>query len=93
MKTVTKETRTYVIANKSLNGVEVSLANTCIKMLLHDESPVQCATYVTDILERFLIQFSDDMSITHKELFTLMYKADKIETRLYGSLGLNKPTR
>lgn len=88
-----KLTRSYTEAKKLLEGVEVKLAQNCVKLILHDESPVTCATYVTDELEKFLSQYADDMTMTHRELFTLMDKADRVETRLYAVLGVRKPTR
>ena len=88
-----KVTKTYFEAKQALNGVEVELSQNCVKMVLRDVSPVQCATYVTDELEKFLIQFADDMSMTHRELFTLMDSADRIETRLYKALGVIKQAR
>ena len=88
-----KATDAYAKAKQALSSAESELSQKCLKMVLCDISPVQCATYVTDELERFLIQFSDDMSMTHIEIFTLMCRADRIETRLYDALGVYKMTR
>ena len=88
-----KETDTYAKAKQALSSAASELSQKCLKMLLCDVSPVQCATYVTDELEKFIIQFADDMSMTHRELFTLMDSADRIETQLYDALGVCKMTR
>lgn len=88
-----KLTRTYAEARETLNCVEVELSQNCVKMILRDASPNECATYVTDELEKFLIQYCDDMTMTHRELFTLMFSSDGIETRLYKVLGVSKVAR
>lgn len=88
-----KATDTYARAKQALSSVESELSQNCLKMVLCDVSPVQCATYVTDELERFIIKYVDNMSMTHIEIFTLVNKADRIETRLYAALGVYKLTR
>lgn len=84
---------TYARAKQALSSAESELSQNCLKMVLCDVSPVQCATYVTDELERFMIKYVDNMSMSHIELFTLMNRADEIETRLYAALGVYKLTR
>lgn len=88
-----KPTRSYQEARMALDCAKYELSRNCTRMILHDVSPIVCATYVTDELEKFLIQYADDMTMTHRELFTLMCAADKAETKLYESLGVCKPTR
>lgn len=88
-----KLTRTYAEARETLNCLEVELSQNCVKMILRDVSPIECATYVTDELEKLLIQYCDDMTMSHRELCTLMCSADRIETRLYKVLGVSKVAR
>ena len=88
-----KATDAYAKAKQALSSAESELSQNCLKMVLCDISPVQCATYVTDELERFMIKYVDNMSMTHIEIFTLMCMADRMETRLYAALGVPKLTR
>ena len=88
-----KQAGSYAEAKHTLMIAEVELSQNCMKLILRDASPRECATYVTDELEKFLIQYADDMSMTHRELFTLMCSADRVETRMYEALGIRKPTR
>ena len=88
-----KATDTYAKAKQALSSAESELSQNCLKMVLCDVSPVQCATYVTDELERFMIRYVDNMSMSHREIFKLMTSADSVETRLYKALGVIKQAR
>lgn len=86
-------TRSYTKAKDVLNCTEVELSLNCVKMILRDTSPTQCATYVTDVLEKFLMKYADDMTMTHRELITLMMLSEQAETRLHRALGTPKVIR